>query len=538
MQELGIKYTESTIDDIRMNIHAEPIITDEDLQIQQAKLDNGEKDYEFIPTRFIVSFNCGVGNGKEYPRKILNQILQEYVLYYGKVHVNTSQAANPVSDISTKGYDYLEMAEVMDDTLDDITEHLTDKAEWNGDFRSSRTGRSFQDLKNEFEFIRDVEVRQLLSEILEGKITKNRDLLLDKYKNRNSELGISNNAVSFEVNKIRGIISSYENAMDEFSATADINKGNNADADEGTLRNYVLPNVYDDWNRKNEDDNWEPVDRTAEYDQLMMKYIEDRTLYEENAIDKDYNNYILEVFANAPSSASQKVQKDILDKIERLAEKINALQSVYYETNDEYNEYLGGKNIAVLSSVRVTERFPIMLFTVLIIVIFGALGCAGAALFGRVEDFIEYYAFTNKVDGLPNRAKCDQFITARNNRPIPENFACIVFKLANLQSENARLGREAGDRMIKDFAEILTSVFAPSEQMFVGNNGAGQYLVFAEALNQEQVHAATLQVSTVLEEKAHERGYHIDLQSGSSNAESEQCYYIRELLSTAMKRVK
>ena len=92
--------------------------------------------------------------------------------------------------------------------------------------------------------------------------------------------------------------------------------------------------------------------------------------------------------------------------------------------------------------------------------------------------------------------------------------------------------------MIKDFAEILTSVFAPSEQMFVGNNGAGQYLVFAEALNQEQVHAATLQVSTVLEEKAHDRGYHIDLQSGSSNAGSEQCYYIRELLSTAMKRVK
>lgn len=538
MQKLGIEYTESTIDDIRMNIQAEPIITDEDLQIQQSKLENGEKDYEFIPTRFTVSFNCGVGNGKEYPRKILNQILQEYVLYYGKVHVNTSQAANPVSDISTKGYDYLEMAEVMDDTLDEIMEHLEEKAEWNADFRSSRTGYSFQDLRNEFEFIRDVEVRQLLSEILEGKVTKDRDLLLDKYKNRNSELGISNDAVSFEVDKIRGIISSYENAMDEFSATADINKGNDANADEGALRNYVLPNVYDDWNRKNEDDNWEPVDRTAEYDQLMMKYIEDRTMYEENVIDKDYNNYILDVFSDAPSSASQKVQKDILSKIERLSEKINALQSVYYETNDEYNEYLGGKNIAVLSSVRVTERFPIMIFTVLIIVIFGALGCAGAALFGRVEDFIEYYAFTNKVDGLPNRAKCDQFITARNHRPIPENFACIVFKLANLQSENARLGREAGDRMIKDFAEILTSVFAPSDQMFVGNNGAGQYLIFAESLNQEQVHAATLQVSAVLEEKAHDRGYHIELQSGSSNAGSEQCYYIRELLSTAMKRVR
>ena len=85
---------------------------------------------------------------------------------------------------------------------------------------------------------------------------------------------------------------------------------------------------------------------------------------------------------------------------------------------------------------------------------------------------------------------------------------------------------------------MLTSVFPPSDKLFVGNNGAGQYLIFAEALNQEQVHAATLQVSTILEEKAHDRGYHIDLQSGSSNAGSEQCYYIRELLSTAMKRVK
>ena len=51
-------------------------------------------------------------------------------------------------------------------------------------------------------------------------------------------------------------------------------------------------------------------------------------------------------------------------------------------------------------------------------VIFGALGCAGAALFGRIEDFIEYYAFTNKVDGLPNRAKCDQFIASRDGRPL------------------------------------------------------------------------------------------------------------------------
>ena len=539
MKALGIEYTEATTDDIRMNIQVEPVITEEDLQVQQSKLENGEKDYEFIPTRFVVSFNFGVGNGKEYPRKVLNQILQEYAVYYGKNHVNTSLAANPVSDITSKGYDYLEMAEVMDATLENMIEHLSDKVEWNSEFRSSRTGRSFQDLQEEFEFIREVEVRQLLSEILEGRVTKDRDLLLDKYKNRNNNLEISNSAAAFEIDRIRGIIASYEDAMGEFNAgAASISESdpNGEDKQASALQNNVLPDVYDDWNR-DEDGNWNPVDRTAEYDQLLIKYIEDRTLYEQNLIEKEYNNYILSVFNRAPAASSETEQEKIREEIGSLAEKINALQSVYYETNDEYNEYLGARNIVMLSSVRVTERFPIMIFTVLIVIIFGVLGCAGAALFGRIEDFIEYYAFTSKVDGLPNRAKCDQFIAIRERKPIQEGFACIVFKMANLQMENARLGREAGDKMIKDFVEILTSVFAPSDKVFVGNNGAGQYLIFAENMEEEQVNAALFQVSVVLMEKAQSCGYFIELQSGHACAGKEQCFYIRELISIAMKRV-
>ena len=532
MKKLDIDVTQATADSIRMNIHVEPVITEEDLLVQQAKLDNGEKDYELNPTRYVVSFSCGVSSGKEYPRMVLNQILQEYASYYGKSHVNTSLAANPVSDITTKGYDYLEMAEVMDDTLTSITDHLADKVQWNGEFRSSRTGYSFQDLKDEFELIRDVEVRQLFSEILAGKITRDRDLLLEKYKNRNNNLTISNSAASFEIDRIKGIIGAYEDAMGEFGTPVVNDQGESVG---DTLQNSVLPDVYDDWN-KDEDGNWAPVDRTAEYDVLLEKYIEDRTLYEHNVIDGDYNRYVLDVFTGAPASSSQADQERVQGEIARLAEEINALQTIYYETNDEYNEYLGAQNIMMLSSVRVTERFPIAVFTILIVVIFGALGCAGAALFGRIEDFIEYYAFTNKVDGLPNRAKCDQFIASREGRPLPESFACVVCKLANLQTENARLGREAGDQMLKDFAGMLTSIFAPSDRLFVGNNGAGQYLIFAEALEREQAEAALFQVGVALEQKAQERGYRLELQNGFAQAGAEQCYYIRELLSPAMKR--
>lgn len=121
----------------------------------------------------------------------------------------------------------------------------------------------------------------------------------------------------------------------------------------------------------------------------LKKYREDRTLYEHNLIDTDYNGYVIQVFSSAPASSSPAVQEQLQGEIASLAEKISSLQAIYYETNDEYNEYLGAQNIMMLSSVRVTERFPILIFAVLIMVIFGALGCAGAALFGRIEDFKE-----------------------------------------------------------------------------------------------------------------------------------------------------
>ena len=91
--------------------------------------------------------------------------------------------------------------------------------------------------------------------------------------------------------------------------------------------------------------------------------------------------------------------------------------------------------------------------------------------------------------------------------------------------------------MIKDFVEILTAVFVPSDKMFVGNNGAGQYLIFVENMEKEQVNAALFQISVVLTQKAKDCGYFIELQSGSACAGEEQCFYIRELLSIAMKRV-
>ena len=84
---------------------------------------------------------------------------------------------------------------------------------------------------------------------------------------------------------------------------------------------------------------------------------------------------------------------------------------------------------------------------------------------------------------------------------------------------------------------MLTCVFPPSGSLFVGNNGAGQYLVFAEALDKGQVSAALSQMGVMLEEKSGNGGGQIELRHGFACAGEEKCRYIRELLSIAMKRV-
>ena len=65
----------------------------------------------------------------------------------------------------------------------------------------------------------------------------------------------------------------------------------------------------------------------------LKKYREDRTLYEHNLIDTDYNGYVIEVFSSAPASSSPAVQEQLQGEIASLAEKISSLQAIYLESS-------------------------------------------------------------------------------------------------------------------------------------------------------------------------------------------------------------
>lgn len=518
IQNLGIDPSTANMDDIRNSITITSIITDEQQQIFDAKVTQGE-DASLIATRYMVTFNSGVDSGKDYPRAMLNEILDVYSAYYGETHVNSARSPNGVNDIYDKGYDYIEMMDVIDESLTATLQTLNGKISGDSTFRSSVTGYSFSDLYREYELLQNIEVPKITAQILAGKITKNRDILLAKYRNRNNDLSIENSASEQEVEKIMGVIDSYVQMMSDSGNT-------------NITSEYILSDIYDD----TQGGLYSKTDQTTSYDKLFIRYVQDRTGYTANEIDAAYNQYILDTFSDAQEESSEEDQQAVTQAIRSLVEKINTLYADMEETTDEYNEYLGAANISVLSSVGVTEKISINKFTMMIVVVFGVFGCLGAIALGRLWDIIEYYMFTNKTVNLPNRAHCDQFIAGMENKMLSNSYVCVAFKLTNLQEENRRLGRNAGNQMMKTFARVLTSIFVPSKTVFVAYNDSAQYLVFADEYNPEQTKASLAQMRTVLAQKCEREAFEIEYDEGYACSGEEQSFYIRRLLSIALSR--
>lgn len=520
IQNLGIDPSTANMDNIRNSISITSIITDEQQQIFDGKVAQGE-DANLIATRYMVTFTSGVDHDKDYPRTMLNEILDVYSAWYGETHVNSSRAANGVNDIYSKGYDYIEMMDVIDDSLGATLEVLDGKVSGDSSFRSSETGYSFSDLFWEYDLLQKIEVPKITAKILANKITKNRDVLLNKYRNRNNDLSIENTASDEEIQKIKGVIDSYVGMMSSSGNT-------------NITSDYILQDIYDNIR---DGDNTVKTDQTTSYDKLLIRYVEDRTQSTANVIDAAYNDYILDTFSTAPDQSPQGQQDEIASEIQTLVNQINTLYTNLEETTDEYNEYLGAANISVLSSVGVTEKISVTKFTMMIIVVFGIFGCLGAIALGRLWDIIEYYMFTNKVVNLPNRARCDRFIADTESKMLSNSYLCVALKITNLQDENKRLGRSTGNQMMKMFARVLTSVFTPSKNVFVAYNDAGQYLIFADDFNPERAEASLAQMRTVLAQKCENEVYDIEYSEGWACSGAEQCFYIRKLLSIALRRL-
>lgn len=523
LENMGLPLESYSLDSLCAGIKVEPIIEEQALSIQEAVNEGGE-EYTIQPTAYIVSCTLDSSGSTSLARDILNELLDTYFSDYSNKHINQTQVSNQVGDMLHTDYDYLEMVERIDSQLTNTINTLSIRYQQGRYFRSASTGYSFSDLRDQFSFIRDVEISRLYSLILGNQISKDKALLINKYENRIANHSLTKQYAQESINDIMKIIWSYVSKLRDSGNT-------NIDS------NYILSDVYDrEWSTTEENENTRtPTDRTVQYDTLLRDWLasSDKSDYAE--IDAAYCSFILSVYQGGQTGlAGGKAVSaaDVEEELGAVIDKMNELYDMVTKTNTEYNEYLGAQNIKTLSSASVQTKFNMSVYIAIIAVFFLVIGCCGAILLGRIGDILEYVFLRDSATGCLNRVSCDKYIHARQNVVLALEASCIHIQIVNQRELNDLYGRDMTDQALKEFGRVLRDLFESRKNGFVGHNGGGQFWIFfdtaQDSLAQEVERLAITLKETITD-------IPMSYQMGAANAGEQSIFRLRGLLSSASK---
>ena len=330
-------------------------VPDPDKEAQkEAKLKEGE-DYTYVPTTYIVEFTATNSEGREFAQTMLDEILDTYFSVFGENYINVDHISNNIDKIYDNDYDYIQMAEQIDDTIEQTINTLYDRDSAYPYYRSTETGTSFGDLIDEFTFIKDVTLKDLFSKIYRYQITKSKSLLNADYNTRidNNAISGSNERAMFD--DVEEVIDAYVYKMRE-SGNTDI------------TADYILNEVHEKDITDGDGNVITKGDQTVTYDELIYAWRDHDLNDALAAIDTAYCRYVLDTFNSCtgacggtcggsdktcpqlsnPEYAAE--EQDVANSIKEMSDKLSELYDLTVSTSSEYNEYLGCKNISILST--------------------------------------------------------------------------------------------------------------------------------------------------------------------------------------------
>lgn len=516
------------VDTIRSGGTVTGIVPDDVTKTQEAKIDKGEDVEEYHSTEYIVKLSVSSEYSTEYVRTMLDEILSCYFANFGEKYVDYSTIPNNAAALDGQGYDYIEQAEILNDTVAQITENLGNCQAAHPEFVSSTTGLSLSDLLDEYNYVSDVEIPYLFSEILGGKLTQNREVLLKKYQERYNTYVMDGDVDSEKVAAVLEVIQSYGNKNKDGSLYYQRGARSGTEDDTG---GFVLRDVYE------EDTN---IDRTTVYDNLISDYVTILNRQSNNVIDAAYCQYIINVFQGASDSSDVSDENQaftdqaVEQEIAALQGRLNTLYETLSLTMKEYNEYCGAVNLGVLASTTVSEKINVKLYILLGVAVFFILGICGAILLGRIQDFVEYLFFTEQSLDMPNRTACDLFIRNNSSRVLPDDTVCVVVELANLSQINTVYGRERGNAMLGQFADFLKEASTTCGTIYY--NGGQQFIGFFDQCRMEDAESFAdyfHRLIAAYNAESTEATYEYVI--GISESKANNAYSIRALLREALR---
>ncbi len=514
---------QSNIDAVRSNCYVEEVIPEAQQKLNEALLEKGEES-PFIADTYRVYYIGENSTGEDYARDMLDAIIKNYYEFYAKKYVEEPLQGNGVSVLKNGDYDYIESAQVLEDSVLEMLDYLLDKRASQPYFRSVETGYTYSDLYNIYHFLYNYEIPSLYSMILSNAETTDIDLLMSRLTRECEDIQLYIANRQERAAYLKDLIDNYSERNKEMM-NYHYHSSNSQDI--GT--EYILKDVEHD-----RESNY----KETTYDSLIREYVDLNIGIRQNNIEKEHKEYLLSVFDAARGAAGRKTvsSDEIRAKIDHCADLVTKYYQYVEDSGHELNRQLSANYLVMRSSISVQPSVNLKLYVAIAVILFALVGGVGAVLLGRALDFIDYFRYVDKTVQLPNRARCDAYIDEWSDRVLDENFACMALKMDSLSSMSSEHGRKTGDEVLKSFAMILKSF--GDLYGFVGYNGSGVFYAFFPNCSAEKLDVILEAIGRqVMKYNQMNPGYRIHYTCGKAVSDSDNAFEIRDLLRLALQRM-
>lgn len=328
----------TSVERIRSSISVTPFI-DATTQTKQKALTEKGEDFEFNPTEYTVAFTYDGSYGASYGAKVLNKLLESYDEYFRQTYTGQNKIPDLFTNIDYNKYDYMELCDLIESQVNEITGVLASLSEDSPDFRSSKTGLTMNDLKFYFSNLSQNDYTKLYSYVRMGCLSKDSEVLIKNYQYKVEQRRLE------MAKKTEEARVAYETMLDFYREYKEgqIASNNNA-ANDNRNNDNVNTNII----REND-----LTKILTTYDKIINQYVDSGTAAIQAEKDIDYYNMLIEAFQN--DTVSEQTKEAYTNHADALIEKIVSEMVNYIqltnETINDYNVYKGTQYISYLSSV-------------------------------------------------------------------------------------------------------------------------------------------------------------------------------------------
>ena len=375
IKDLSLK---KTVNSIRSRIKINSIIPDSEKELKESKIKQAQ-EYEYHPNVFSVTYKGRIGESASDVRDILDSIVDNYLNFYIQSYVSQASFNDITYDEDIGSYDYIEIAEILSDNLDSTVESLGNYYDLDSKFRSSVTGMSFKDIMNEYNHLKDYLVPKLFSDIYRGQITKNKQLLINKYTNKMEKYLLDEKNYTEKAEMAKSRMESFSQANKNVPNAYNSTTGSNNDDLE------ILDGIYDHDYIKN---------TITTYDELITKYADNTIAANNCRISADNCINIISKFS-VPMDENvntEELTEEIKKNITLIDDKMSEIYKILKPTVDDFNATNATKHLNPLTGVDCYATVSLSLYALIAVM----LGTAVSVLTALTVEIIKELKAYNK----------------------------------------------------------------------------------------------------------------------------------------------